>query len=326
MSKIDRHQLSPEHYQTLIAEEARVWSKGTTELLRTLGGRPDWKTIQKAIYNKVYRGEYWIRAMETASPGLRALEVGCTTGWFALELWRRGADVDAIDISSDLLELGRSTYDDVARHESRPNKIRFIHADANFLDVNTELRDQYDLIFVHGTFHHLPYLERALAGIKARMHEKTLLITIDTDQPYAFQSTINAVATLFIRDVLLHGIRLGRGVLRLLRAIIDPRYASAVVHAHAHDGSPFEGVTEARDIKAALSNNFEAVERTSFGAFVPSLTTPFDQYPAQVGEKAVPLLLFLNRLDKKLIKWGLAKGNLFFGIYKKKNATGASLS
>lgn len=42
------------------------------------------------------------------TPGMRVLELGCGAGYFTRELARTGADITAIDISSDLLELARA--------------------------------------------------------------------------------------------------------------------------------------------------------------------------------------------------------------------------
>src|SRR5438270_13818829 len=60
----------------------------------------------------------WARRVKMLSkhlgPGMSVLEVGCGTGYFTRELARSGADVVAIDVSSELLEIARSNC-------SRPN-------------------------------------------------------------------------------------------------------------------------------------------------------------------------------------------------------------
>ena len=53
----------------------------------------------------------WARRVKMLSshlkPGMTVLELGCGTGSFTRELARSGADVVAIDVSPELLEIGR---------------------------------------------------------------------------------------------------------------------------------------------------------------------------------------------------------------------------
>ena len=41
-------------------------------------------------------------------PGMRVLELGCGTGYFTRELARSGADVIAVDVSPELLEIAKA--------------------------------------------------------------------------------------------------------------------------------------------------------------------------------------------------------------------------
>jgi SAM-dependent methyltransferase len=53
----------------------------------------------------------WARRVKMLSshlkPGMKVLELGCGTGYFTQELVRSGADVVAIDVSQELLEIAR---------------------------------------------------------------------------------------------------------------------------------------------------------------------------------------------------------------------------
>ena len=54
----------------------------------------------------------WARRVKMLSshlkPGMTVLELGCGAGYFTQELARSGADVVAIDVSPELLEIARS--------------------------------------------------------------------------------------------------------------------------------------------------------------------------------------------------------------------------
>jgi len=43
-------------------------------------------------------------------PGMTILELGCATGYFTGELARSGAEIVAIDVSPELLEIARANY------------------------------------------------------------------------------------------------------------------------------------------------------------------------------------------------------------------------
>ena len=71
----------------------------------------------------------WARRVEMLSshlgPGMRVLELGCGTGYFTRELARSRADVIAIDVSPELLEIAKANC-------STPN-VRYEIQDASAL-------------------------------------------------------------------------------------------------------------------------------------------------------------------------------------------------
>jgi SAM-dependent methyltransferase len=96
----------------------------------------------------------WARRVKMLSshlkPGMTVLELGCGTGSFTRELARSGADVVAIDVSPELLEMARA-------NSSAPN-------------VQYQIQNAYALSYSEGTFdsvvgssvlHHLE-VEKAL--------------------------------------------------------------------------------------------------------------------------------------------------------------------
>src|SRR5438128_7472837 len=99
----------------------------------------------------------WARRVKMLSrhlrPGMSVLELGCGTGYFTRELARSGADVVAIDVSPDLLEIAKA-------NSSAPN-------------VRYEIQNAYALTYPDGVFdsvvgssvlHHLE-IEEALREI-----------------------------------------------------------------------------------------------------------------------------------------------------------------
>ena len=81
-------------------------------------------------------------------PGMRVLEVGCGTGYFTRELARLGADVIAIDVSPELLEIAKANC-------SMPN-VRYEIQDASALSYSDAM---FDSVVGSSVLHHLEIKE-----------------------------------------------------------------------------------------------------------------------------------------------------------------------
>jgi ubiquinone/menaquinone biosynthesis C-methylase UbiE len=98
----------------------------------------------------------WARRVKMLSkhlgPGMSVLEVGCGTGYFTQELARSGADVIAIDVSPELLEIAKANC-------SAPN-VRYEIQNAYTLSYPDAL---FDSVVGSSVLHHLE--------IEAALHE-----------------------------------------------------------------------------------------------------------------------------------------------------------
>jgi ubiquinone/menaquinone biosynthesis C-methylase UbiE len=99
----------------------------------------------------------WSRRVKMLSshlrPGMTVLELGCGTGYFTRELARSGADIIAIDVSPELLEIARANY-------SAPNVCYQIQ-NAYQLDCPDAM---FDSVVGSSILHHLE-IEEALREI-----------------------------------------------------------------------------------------------------------------------------------------------------------------
>src|SRR5438046_4176668 len=77
-------------------------------------------------------------------PGMSVLELGCGTGYFTRELARSGADVVAIDVSPERLEIAKANC-------SAPN-VRYEMQNAYELSYPDAV---FDSVVVSSVFHHL---------------------------------------------------------------------------------------------------------------------------------------------------------------------------
>jgi ubiquinone/menaquinone biosynthesis C-methylase UbiE len=95
-------------------------------------------------------------------PGMTVLELGCGTGYFTRELARSGADIIAIDVSPDLLEIARANSPAPNVHYQIQNAYALSYSDAAFdsvvgssvlhhLDIEEALREIYRVLKPGGT-------------------------------------------------------------------------------------------------------------------------------------------------------------------------------
>lgn len=90
--------------------------------------------------------------------GKRVLEIGCGIGTDTVNFARHGAEVTAVDLSSQSLEIARQRVGVYGLED----RVRFFHGSAEELTAFVP-KQTYDLIYSFGVIHHTPHPERVLA-------------------------------------------------------------------------------------------------------------------------------------------------------------------
>lgn len=99
-------------------------------------------------------------------PGGRVLDIGCGSGWLALELGRRGQHVDAYDISPNAIALAKRMLMENPYREGF-GEVTYHLQDVTQVDLGEE---KYDAVSGWAAFHHLPdlpvFMEKVFRALK----------------------------------------------------------------------------------------------------------------------------------------------------------------
>jgi SAM-dependent methyltransferase len=126
--------------------------------------------------------------------GKRVLEVGCGIGTDTINFARAGAQVTAVDLSTESLAVAKQRAEVFGFKE----QVKFYQADAERLSETVPV-ERYDLVYSFGVIHHTPQPARAAAQIRkfmgpdselrlmvyAKNSWKSLMIEAGFDQPEA---------------------------------------------------------------------------------------------------------------------------------------------
>ncbi|MBC8514436.1 class I SAM-dependent methyltransferase [bacterium] len=172
-------------YEEDLQDEAAFWAHFNSDALAR--GTPHWLDLQNATridrrpYNpfndhrieNALRGSLKKNLLDQAGigPG-RGLDFGCGIGWLALELARRGFEMDAIDLAPDSIEIAK-TY---AKEQGMEDRIHHFSADLGTYPLPQQT---YDVVAIWDVLHHLPDPEGALQRIKESLLPGGRLIILD---------------------------------------------------------------------------------------------------------------------------------------------------
>lgn len=93
--------------------------------------------------------------------GKRVLEIGCGIGTDTMNFARAGAEVTAVDLSSESLKLAKTR----AEVFGLADRIKFYEANAESLSKFVPPQ-QYDLVYSFGVIHHSPHPEKIIEEIR----------------------------------------------------------------------------------------------------------------------------------------------------------------
>ncbi|PJF30699.1 MAG: hypothetical protein CUN51_06865 [Candidatus Thermofonsia Clade 1 bacterium] len=243
-------------------------------------------------------GRYLERLFALVQPSWRVLEIGCSSGCISLEMARRGAHVEGIDVSAEAISVAQAY---AAEHPPCGN-LHYRVADIN-CDPLPEAH--YDLIVALGVLPHLVDVRAALERIRTALKPRGLLYVSDfLETPTANALIVGAFTMLLpaeisYRDKIRHLLRLRTRAVERMKASMETRGFSPFEGSGRHQNS-LETVRELFDVEwlrihnafvRPVTANLAMPERLA--VLIGRLLLPFD-------ELAVRLRL-LQGLSYKLI-------------------------
>lgn len=278
---------TPDDYQRKLAQESALWGDEAQRQAQTTP--PDWRYHRDLRHNRVMHTRDIDAFLSRITPGMRALELGCASGWLTLAMAQRGAHAEGIDIAESALEVARAYYERV-KDETR-GTVEYRAADLNALDLPA---DTYDVIAVKGTLHHLVNLPHVVETLRRALKPGGLLWVSDSDGDEHPRTALIAAGFMFVLPTHVSYGEKMRGLLKF-----GTQSAERIKLSMQAEGlSPFEGAGRDHDWLALLHDHFtiETIKRA------PAFTGYITHQVNLPDALALPLLYALRAIDSLLVR------------------------
>ncbi|MEK9135644.1 MAG: class I SAM-dependent methyltransferase [Bacteroidota bacterium] len=241
-------------YDELIAKEAKHWGEAKSDRQNP----QIWDDEQ--LFEIFFGREYRHLVDTVVASGPRALELGCGEGNLALELARRGLQVDAVDLSPD--RIGRAKL----KTDGESNRPSFMVGDLNTISLQPQA---YDCIVAHDALHHILRLDHLLKEVAGALKSHGTFVVMD----YIGMGRARRLCAAFLIGILPtyqpYGskLKLAKRLKAFLATEDQKRMAlSTGVDDALHQDSPFEEISQQSIVKL-IHSHFHVLEESSFDPF-----------------------------------------------------------
>ena len=227
----------------------------------------------------------------------RVLDLGCGAGWLSLELARQGADVDAVEVSSQRIDIARYYLQNNPFTESF-GSIQYLVSDLNMITLSAA---RYQTVVCWDTLHHIPELERLIKEVRDSLVPGGRFIVYDH-----IGLRRNNLRLLRVMRIPLHGISMVWRFLKGKRS--DEAMTLSDRGIENGEASPFEDVT-GEEMIGIIGKYFKVDAMTTQLSFLADLANDLFFLPRCV---LYPVIWFLKRIDDALILLRIVRGEYVF--------------
>jgi 2-polyprenyl-3-methyl-5-hydroxy-6-metoxy-1,4-benzoquinol methylase len=291
-------------YAQKLALEASLWGSSAEQQALTIP--PDWRHHRGLRHNAMVLSQHIEALLSRVRPGSNVLELGCSSGWLTLEMARRGARAQGVDIAEKALDIAR-TYSESVK-ETITGSVTYQVGDINALQLPL---DYYDVIVAKGILHHLMNVENLVDQVYKALKPGGLfwISDIHGDETWPVVWTAGVLTFLLptrvsYRDKFQGLIRVGLHAPQRLRASMQ-----------AEGLSPFEGIGRKSGWLQLVRDRFTIEKSTDLPAFTSYVAEEL-RLPDPL---ALPLLRILGKLDVLLVRCNILRSTGIV-LYARKGA------
>jgi SAM-dependent methyltransferase len=134
--------------------------------------------VRDAVRQELVTRQLVAHLPRAGSRQLKILDAGCGQGTQALALARIGHHIVGVDLSEELLDLGR----EAARHEAAEVRSRLCFARADLLELGSAFAGRFDVVCCHGVAMYLPSLGGTVEALAAAARPGGLVSLLTRNQ------------------------------------------------------------------------------------------------------------------------------------------------
>ncbi|MEO0562874.1 MAG: class I SAM-dependent methyltransferase [Chloroflexota bacterium] len=273
-------------YEEKLQQEAALW--GSVDEASAAEIPPDWHYHRTLRHNAIMHTADIEAMLSRVQPGMRALELGCASGWMSLAMAQRGADVTGLDVSERSLAVAQRYYEQV-RTET-PGTMTYALADLNVIALRP---NSFDVIVTKGTLHHLTELEYVVDEVYRALKPGGLFWISDQDGDESLATALVAGGLMFALPTTVSYADKIAGLAKF--GLNAPSRIKASMEAEGL--SPFEGAGRDYDWVKLVGERFNIEQKVVKPAVTGYITHQVD-LPDTIAN---PLLRGLHAVDSWLV-------------------------